>query len=103
MSTLDVNAYEEVTLRFLGIFKKAYGGSRALIKIRRNEELGSVIEKVSEASPNLGRVLVDPELRNPLSNAVVLVNGKEIGLLNGLETPLRDHDEIVFIPVIHGG
>jgi molybdopterin converting factor small subunit len=103
MSTLGVNAYEEVTLRFLGIFRKAYGRGQALIKIRRNEKLESLIEKVSEASPNLGRVLIDPELGNPLSNAVILVNGKEIGLLNGLETPLRDHDEIVFIPVIHGG
>jgi molybdopterin converting factor small subunit len=96
-------AYEEVTLRFLGVFKKAYGSGQASIKIRRNEKLESVIKKVSEASPNLGHVLVDPELGNPLSNAVILVNGKEIGLLSGLETPLKDHDEIVFIPVIHGG
>jgi molybdopterin converting factor small subunit len=103
MSTLDVNAREEVTLRFLGIFKKAYGGGRALIKIWRNEKLESVIKRVSEASPNLGHALVDPELGNPLSNAVILVNGKEIGLLNGLQTPLKGHDEIVFIPVIHGG
>ena len=96
-------AYEEVTLRFLGVFKKAYGSGQVLIKIRRNEKLENVIKKVSEASPSLERVLIDPELDNPLSNAVILVNGKEVGLLNGLETELKDKDEIVFIPVIHGG
>jgi molybdopterin converting factor small subunit len=62
-----------------------------------------VIKKVSEASPSLRHVLIDPELGSPLSNAVILVNGKEIGLLNGLETKLKDKDEILFIPVIHGG
>jgi len=94
---------EKVTLRFLGIFKKAYGNGQTLIKIRKNEKLEDIIKKVSETSPNLKRVLVDPELDSPLSNAVILVNGKEISLLNGLETKLKDKDEIVFIPVIHGG
>jgi len=94
---------EEVTLRFLGVFQKAYGNEEVLIKIRKNEKLKNVIKKVSETSPNLGRVLIDPELGSPLSNAVILVNGKEIGLLNSLETELKDKDEIVFIPVIHGG
>jgi len=94
---------EEVTLRFLGVFKKAYGNSQTLIKIRKNEKLEAVIKKVYKASPNLKHVLIDPELDTPLSNAVILVNGKEISLLNGLETKLKDKDEIVFIPVIHGG
>jgi molybdopterin converting factor small subunit len=100
---LSPTADEEVTLRFLGVFKKAYGSGQASMKIRKNEKLENVIKKISEDSPSLGRVLVDPELSNPLSNAIILVNGKEIGLLNGLETMLKDKDEIVFIPVIHGG
>jgi len=48
-------------------------------------------------------LLIDPELNDPLPNAVILVNGKEIGILKGLETEVRDRDEIVIIPVIHGG
>jgi molybdopterin converting factor small subunit len=100
---LNSTAYEEVTLRFLGVFKKAYGSGQTSIKIQKNEKLEKVIKKVSKASSNLNRVLVDPELGNPLSNAIILVNGKEIGLLNGLETMLKDKDKIVFIPVIHGG
>jgi molybdopterin converting factor small subunit len=31
------------------------------------------------------------------------VNGKEISVLQGLETVIKDGDEVVFVPVLHGG
>jgi molybdopterin converting factor small subunit len=34
---------------------------------------------------------------------LILVNGKEISVLKGLETVLKEGDEILLIPVIHGG
>jgi molybdopterin converting factor small subunit len=34
---------------------------------------------------------------------LVLVNGREISVLNGLETRVKDEDEVVFVPVVHGG
>jgi molybdopterin converting factor small subunit len=34
---------------------------------------------------------------------LVLVNGKEISVLDRLETLIKDGDEVVFIPVVHGG
>ena len=103
MSAKNPKKHEKVALKFLGIFKKAYGNGQALIEICRNDNLETMIKKLCEVSPNLRRVLVDPELGSPLSNAVILVNGVEIGLLKGLGTELKDKDEIVFIPVIHGG
>jgi molybdopterin converting factor small subunit len=48
-------------------------------------------------------VLIDPELENPRPNTLILVNGKEISVLNGLDTMLEDGDEVVFVPVVHGG
>ena len=33
----------------------------------------------------------------------MLVNGREISVLNGLETRVNDEDEVVFVPVVHGG
>lgn len=43
------------------------------------------------------------QLQNSTSNTLILVNGKEIGVLNGLETMLEDEDEVVLIPFVHGG
>ncbi len=103
MSAKGHKNHRKVTAKFLGIFKKAHGKGQAQIEIRRKDNLKTVVEKLCEASQNLKRVLVDPELGTPSSNAIILVNGVEIGLLKGLKTELKDGDEIVFIPVIHGG
>ena len=56
-----------------------------------------------EESPKLKRALVDPEMEDPRPNTLIIVNGKEISVLNGLETMLKDGDEVVFVPVLHGG
>jgi len=34
---------------------------------------------------------------------LILVNDREIGVLNSLETKLNDGDEVVLVPVVHGG
>jgi molybdopterin synthase sulfur carrier subunit len=47
--------------------------------------------------------LIHQQLEDLRSNALILVNGREISVLNGLETNLKDGDEIVFVPVVHGG
>lgn len=62
-----------------------------------------IIYRVAEYSPKLKRTLIDPELNDPRPNAVILLNGKEINVLKGLETEVKDGDEIVLIPVSHGG
>jgi len=49
------------------------------------------------------RTLIDPDLENPRLNTLILVNEKEVSVLNGLETMLKDGDEVVFIPVLHAG
>ena len=36
-------------------------------------------------------------------NSLIIVNDREISVLNGLDTLLADGDEVVFIPVVHGG
>ena len=52
---------------------------------------------------NLKSILNDQELNDSNSNSLILINGTEISVLNGFETKLCDGDEIVFVPVVHGG
>jgi molybdopterin converting factor small subunit len=103
MPVKDPINHVKVTVKLLGIFKKAYGEGQAQLEIRGKGSLETAVEKLCEASSSLKRVLVDLELGTPLPNSVILVNGVEIGLLKGLKTELKDDDEVVFIPVIHGG
>lgn len=99
----DTNMTQSIQVRFLGAFKKAYGKDQMLLQVQGRQRLGAVIRSIAESSSELRRVLLDAELDDPRPNSVILVNGKEIGVLKGLETEVGDGDEIVFIPVIHGG
>lgn len=49
------------------------------------------------------RYLIDADLKDPRPNTLILVSGTEVGALNGIDTELRDGDEVVFLPVAHGG
>jgi molybdopterin synthase sulfur carrier subunit len=93
-----------VEVKFLGVFRQFSGRNWILVKLRKTASVGEVIEKLTEHfSSEFKRALVDPELEDPRPNALVLVNGKEISVLRGLETKVEDGDEIVLVPVSHGG
>jgi len=92
-----------VIVRFVGAFRGLSGKDRLILEFESTVPLREVIKEIVEEMPKLRQVLVDPELEDPRPNTLILVNGKEISVLNGLETRLKDKDEIVFVPVVHGG
>ena len=93
----------EVNIRLLGVFRGLSGKSQISLNLKK-PTVKSVVLKLSESLPAEAKcVLVDPELNDPRPNALILVNGKEINVLRGLETELKDGDEVTFIPISHGG
>jgi MoaD family protein len=92
-----------ITVKFIGSFRNASGKGKLTIKSEAIIPLREAIKEIVEELPKLKRVLIDPELENPRPNTLILVNGKEISVLNGLDTMLEDEDEVVFVPVVHGG
>jgi molybdopterin converting factor small subunit len=62
-----------------------------------------LVEKICQELPKLKNTFSDQELNNSRSNSLILVNGREISVLNGYESKLSEGDEIVFVPVVHGG
>jgi molybdopterin synthase sulfur carrier subunit len=92
-----------VRVRLLGIFRKARGEERISVKMDSPTPVIQIIHKIAESSPGLRRALIDPELGDPRPNTLILVNGREISALEGLETIVEDGDEVVLIPVTHGG
>jgi molybdopterin synthase sulfur carrier subunit len=94
----------DVEVKFLGVFRQFSGRNRIRVKLEKPANVRKAIEKLTEAfSSEFRRMLVDPELKDPRPNALILVKGKEIGVLKGLETEVEDGDEIVLVPVSHGG
>jgi len=94
----------QVTVRFLGIFQRLSGKKRFQVKLKEPATVRQLVMNLTETfSPEFKQVLVDSQLDDPRPNALILVEGKEISVLQGLETEVRDAEEIVLVPVVHGG
>jgi molybdopterin synthase sulfur carrier subunit len=91
------------TVKFIGSFHRIYGKDKLVLKSENSTPLRAVIKRIVKEYPKLKRALIDPELQEPKTSMLILVNGKEISVLNGLETMIKDGDEVVFVPVVHGG
>lgn len=93
----------EVIVKFVGAFRTISGKSKLTIKHKEIPDVRKAVEKIVEELPKLKGALIDADLEDPRPNTLILLNGREISVLNGLETILRNGDEIVFVPVSHGG
>ena len=93
-----------VEVRLLGVFQRLSGKKRFQVKLEEPATVREVVLKLTEMfSCEFGRVLVDSQLDDTRPNVLILVGGKEIGALQGLETEVKDADEIVLVPRVHGG
>lgn len=92
-----------INVMFVGSLRNLSGKSRMILKFENPVTLKEVLNKIIVELPALAKALFDQELGDPRPNSLIIVNGKEISVLNGLETILKDGDEVVFVPVLHGG
>ncbi|MBS7640121.1 MAG: MoaD/ThiS family protein [Candidatus Bathyarchaeia archaeon] len=94
-----------VRVKVLGVLRRALGKDELVVDMNAKGDLRlkDIVDEVLREAASLRDILLDPELKDPRPNTIILLNGREINLLGGLDAIVRDGDEIVFIPVIHGG
>jgi len=92
-----------LTVKFIGALRHLSGKTQFLITFQDGISIKELLDKISQEMPKLKRTFTDQEFNDSRSNSLILVNGREISVLNGYETKLCDGDEIVFVPVVHGG
>ena len=93
-----------VKVRMYGVFRKISGVRELDLSLKRRQmKLKEVLDELCQRFPGLLNVLFDSELNDPRPNTLIIVNGREIGVLNGLESLITEEDEIALIPVLHGG
>jgi MoaD family protein len=92
-----------LTVKFIGALRHLSGKTQFTTNFQEELSIRGLLEKISQEIPELKRTFCDQELNDSRSNSLILVNGREISVLNGFETKLSDGDEIVFVPVVHGG
>jgi len=92
-----------VSVKFVGSFRGLSGRNVFAVAFRKSVSVEVLVKKVVESLPKLKNALINPNSGEPRRNMLVLVNGREISVLDGFETALNDDDEVVFVPVMHGG
>lgn len=92
-----------VTLKFIGALRRDSGKAQIKLECKKGVSLLELVDSLTINLPRLRLSLLDEQLEQPKSKVLILVNGKEISVLNGLETKVKDGDEVVFVPVVHGG
>jgi sulfur-carrier protein len=92
-----------LTIKFIGALRHLSGKTQFSVNFQDGISVKELVDKISQDMPELKHTFSDRELNDSRSNSLILVNGREISVLKGYETKLNDGDEIVFVPVVHGG
>ena len=92
-----------LTVKFIGALRHLSGKTQFTVNFQEGISIKELVDNISQEMPELKHTFSDQELNDSRSNSLILVNGREISVLNGYETKLNDGDEIVFVPVVHGG
>jgi len=92
-----------ITVKFLGALRHISGAGELALNIKGVLSIKELMNEIVREVPALKPSLTHQQPEDLRSNTLMLVNGNEISALNGLETNLKDGDEIVFVPVVHGG
>jgi len=87
----------------VGALRHASGVDKLKRDLAEDSSIRDLINEIVREKPELKRALTGNQSKEQITNALILVNGREISVLSGLETKIKDLDEVVFVPVIHGG
>lgn len=92
-----------LSIKFIGALRHISGKTQLTVNSQESTSIKKLLIKLRQEFPSLEKTFADQQLNDSRSNTLILVNGREISVLNNLETKLNDGDEIVFVPVVHGG
>ena len=94
-----------VRVKLYGVLKTAANTQELELGFDGSVSMRQLVKKLVDtiARPEFETILIDEDMKDPRPNTLILVGGTEIGALNGIETMLTDGDEVVFLPVAHGG
>ena len=93
-----------ITIRTIIGLKKILGQDTIEFPLPEGTTVKSLVDlMVAKWGARLASFFSDVERNRPLPKIRILVNGRDIGFLNGMETELRDGDEVLLLPLVGGG
>jgi molybdopterin synthase sulfur carrier subunit len=93
-----------ITIRTIIGLKEILGNEAIEFSIPEGTTVNSlVVLMVEKWGAQLTPYFSDAEDDRPLPKIRIAVNGKDIGFLQGMETELREGDEVLMLPLVGGG
>lgn len=93
-----------ITLHTILGIKEVIGQRRTEIDLPRGSRLEDLLAYVQQRwGEGLAGRLFDPDSGAVLPYVRIMVNGQTIQFLRGMETPLKDGDEVLILPLVSGG
>jgi len=95
-----------IRLRFYGVFRTTARTSELVVEVTEGTPtVRSVISQLVSGKEyeSLRQLLFKNGSSDPRPNALIMVSGREINTMSGLETALTEKDELALLPVAHGG
>ena len=93
-----------ITIHTILTLKKFIGARQLDVELGEGASVDDLLllmkKKWGEA---LSSHLFDPETGRLIPHVRVMVNGRQIEFLNGVETPLHEGDEVLLLPLVAGG
>ena len=93
----------EITVELLGTLKQEAGKGKLLKMIGSQQSVVSFVKGLEDTQEIPRNLLIDPKSAMLRRNMLVLINGKEINILDGPATLLHSGDCLTLLPVSHGG
>ena len=93
----------QVKIRILGAIRETGGFKETMLDVPECSSVGSTIQVLIGDNEALRTLLWDIEVDSPSPNALIMLNGVEINNLQGMETPIKQGQELVLLSVVHGG
>jgi molybdopterin synthase sulfur carrier subunit len=89
-------------VRFFGTLRHFAGAKELDVNLESGDTVRSMLHQISTEHTTLGAKMLDGE--GKLQSAInVLVNGRSITFLDGLDTVLHEGDRIALFPAVGGG
>jgi molybdopterin converting factor small subunit len=95
-----------ISLRLYGVFRSAARSEKVELDIPIDQPtVRAAIAEIASRPDfrELTQLVFDRETLDPRPNALIMVSGREIGTLEGLDTKLKASDELSLLPIAHGG
>jgi len=95
-----------IRLKLYGVFRSA--GKAAELNVDLPDGATNVREAISYITSQnqfgpLRGLIFESGSSDPRPNALILVSGREVNTMEGLQTELKEGDELVLLPIAHGG